>query len=73
MQAETVYNVFMALPETEKLRLYKMVDADIKLLTPVEEQDDGQLTDAECKEALLKVLNGQRAKKIAMKTLRVIK
>jgi len=73
MQAETVYNVYMALPETEKLRLYKMLDNDKKLLEPVEEKDDGQYTDAECKEALLRILNKQKREKFANKNLKVIK
>jgi hypothetical protein len=73
MQAETVYNVYMALPEEERIRLYKMVDADVKLLQPVKEPvDDGQYTDAQCKEALLKQMNGWRAEREAKRKLKIV-
>ncbi|MXN90184.1 hypothetical protein GR160_03010 [Flavobacterium sp. Sd200] len=74
MQAETVYNVYMALPEEERLRLYKMVDADVKLLQPVEvKKDDGQYTDAECTDALMKILEKQKSERFGKKKLMVVK
>ena len=73
MLAETVYNVFQALPEAEKVRLYVMLEKDKKATEPIEVKDDGQLTDAECTEALMLILRKQRNEKLKNKNLKVVK
>jgi len=72
MQAETVYNVYQALPEQEKQRLYMMLVDDKNRVEAIEREDDGQLTDAECKDALLKILTKQRNDNVKKNKFRLV-
>ena len=72
MQAETVYNVYQALPEPEKQRLYMMLVNDKNRGEALERENDGQLTDAECKDALITILTKQRADNVKKNKLRLV-
>jgi hypothetical protein len=59
MQAETAYNVIQALPESEKLRLYAMLEKDKKPV-PVKTKKSNVWSVAECTEVVLKLMIARR-------------
>lgn len=59
MQAETAYNVIQALPESEKLRLYAMLEKDKKPI-PVKIKKSNVWSVAECTEVVLKLMIARR-------------
>jgi len=73
MLAETVYNVYQALPEAEKVRLYVMLENEQKARQPIEVKDDNQMTPEECTEALMIILRKQRSERLKNKNLKVVK
>ena len=63
MNAETVFNVAMALPESELQRLIAMLEKDRKPAMSKKSKKSNVWTVAECTEAVLKVLNARKKRK----------
>ena len=71
MQAETAYNVIQALPESEKLRLYGMLEKDKKPV-PVKTRKSNVWTIEECTEVVLKLMISRRDKRLKPEHLKVV-
>lgn len=63
MQAETAYNVIQALPETEKLRLYAMLEQEKKPVA-TKQKKSNVWTVEECTEVVYKLLMERKAKRL---------
>ncbi len=71
MLAETAYNVIQALPESEKLRLYEMLEKDKKPI-PVKTRKSNVWSVEECTEVVLKLMISRRDKRFKPKYLKVV-